>query len=286
MNYCQNTPGQEALGPGLLATRTRFAGGTELSEHAHEGATLSIPFQGTFLEVYGRREQEIDPSRALYKSPGFRHKNLVGPEGFDGVLVEISGDRHDWIEAATGSIGADQLLCDSLSRPLLRAFRWAWQSEAPGKALHLESLVLQILGRLGSRNTTSQRPRWLGSVIERLRDAFPERPTLDELARSARVHPVHLAQVFRRHEGCSVGAYVERLRIDAVCTELTEGDLGLAELAATTGFADQSHMTRVFRRMLGTTPARFRRTAPGRGLRTLQRPDGPKRVQDSTDSGG
>jgi AraC family transcriptional regulator len=54
---------------------------------------------------------------------------------------------------------------------------------------------------------------------------------------------------------------VRRLRVEAACGQLAEGDRTLAEIAQEAGFCDQSHFHRVFRRQVGMTPAAFRRAS-------------------------
>ena len=79
-----------------------------------------------------------------------------------------------------------------------------------------------------------------------------------DLARDAGVHPVHLARAFRKFEKRSPGEYQQRLQLRAACELLRDPEWPLAEIAAECGFADQSHFTRMFRRMAATTPLRFR----------------------------
>ncbi len=55
--------------------------------------------------------------------------------------------------------------------------------------------------------------------------------------------------------------YLQAIRIERAKELLRRPDLTLAEVALASGFADQSHMTRTFRRLSGTTPATFRRDA-------------------------
>jgi AraC family transcriptional regulator len=100
----------------------------------------------------------------------------------------------------------------------------------------------------------------LNDVEQRLRDQFREKaPSLEELARAAGVHPVHLARSFRRATGSTVGAFVRQLRVDWAVRQLVSTDMPLAELSVEAGFSDQSHFTRLFRATLGETPARYRR---------------------------
>jgi AraC-like DNA-binding protein len=67
-----------------------------------------------------------------------------------------------------------------------------------------------------------------------------------------------LARAYRRHYHRSVGEELRRLRVDAVRAKIASGDFSLAAAAAESGFADQSHMSRVFRRLAGMSPGEFR----------------------------
>jgi AraC family transcriptional regulator len=103
-------------------------------------------------------------------------------------------------------------------------------------------------------------PRWLQAVRDRLADGCLDPPSLAELAAGASVHPNHLAAAFRRHFGDTVGGFVRRRRVELACRMLTATRTPLAEVALRTGFADQSHFTRTFRRLVGVTPAAYRRS--------------------------
>jgi AraC-like DNA-binding protein len=65
--------------------------------------------------------------------------------------------------------------------------------------------------------------------------------------------------VFRRNQGCTVGEYVRRLRLDFAVDALVNPHSSLAEVASAAGFADQSHLTRTFRSYFGVTPSEYRR---------------------------
>ena len=60
------------------------------------------------------------------------------------------------------------------------------------------------------------------------------------------------------------GSYLRRLRVEHARLGLIESDLPIAELALAAGFSSQAHFTRVFRRLVGTTPAAYRRGRPAR----------------------
>jgi AraC family transcriptional regulator len=127
---------------------------------------------------------------------------------------------------------------------------------AEGLALELMAAAL----RAEPLHASSVRPPWLSSVLEHLHG--PEvngGVNLTELAGVVNVHPAHLARVFRRHYGVSVGTYLRRVRLDRAAARLARSDDAVARIAADEGFADQSHFTRAFKCHTGVTPARYRR---------------------------
>jgi AraC family transcriptional regulator len=105
----------------------------------------------------------------------------------------------------------------------------------------------------------SGRPRpWLRSAEELLRARIGDHVGLTELADAVGVHPAHLARAFRAQHGVSVGEYGRRLRLMVAAKELAGDGTSVATIAMQAGFADQSHFTRVFKRYVGVTPARYR----------------------------
>jgi AraC family transcriptional regulator len=89
--------------------------------------------------------------------------------------------------------------------------------------------------------------------------SFTRHVTLDQLANTCGVHPVHLARSFRHHYGCTIGEYIRELRVDFVCRRMRLSNAPLAEIALAAGFADQSHLTRLFKDRMGLTPSEYRR---------------------------
>jgi AraC family transcriptional regulator len=67
-----------------------------------------------------------------------------------------------------------------------------------------------------------------------------------------------MARVFRRHNGCSPGEYLRRIRVRRACRLLADTDRPLSAIAYDTGYADQSHFTRHFKRAMGVTPGEYR----------------------------
>jgi AraC family transcriptional regulator len=81
---------------------------------------------------------------------------------------------------------------------------------------------------------------------------------MTNFAQEAGVHPVHLTRAFCKFEKRTPGEYLRQLQLRAACDLLRNPEWPVANIAAECGFADQSHFTRMFRRMAATTPQRFR----------------------------
>jgi len=69
----------------------------------------------------------------------------------------------------------------------------------------------------------------------------------------------HFIKVFQCATGESPLAHLRRRRVERAQQMLLQPDLSLAEIALCCGFADQSHLTKSFRRLVGCTPAVRRR---------------------------
>lgn len=89
-------------------------------------------------------------------------------------------------------------------------------------------------------------------------------PGLLEVAHVVGVHPMHLAKLFRRRYGCSMGEFVRRRRIAWACDQLAEESMTISAIAAQAGFADHAHFTRTVRRLTGCTPQWYRARLTGR----------------------
>lgn len=124
-------------------------------------------------------------------------------------------------------------------------------------ALALDLDVLELLGR--AKAAHARKPAWLAVVIDLLHDKYITGIRASDLAVVAGVHPVHLGRSFRLHIGCSIPAYLSRLRLQHACGQLRWSSATIASIAAATGFVDQSHLTRTCRAALGVTPAEYRR---------------------------
>lgn len=101
-------------------------------------------------------------------------------------------------------------------------------------------------------------PFWLRRIKSKLDAEYRERTTMDKLASEAAVHPTHLSRLFREFTRVGIAEYVHRLRIREACERMLDPEQSLADISCDLGFADQSHFTRTFHGITGTSPGVFR----------------------------
>jgi AraC family transcriptional regulator len=240
--------------------------GARLPQHSHVSAYLCLLLQGSYQETMGERTLVYRPCTLAFHPPALTHHDEIGPRGGRFFNVEIDPahiasltDSDLTAHMAPGEVFDP--IAVGLILSLYREYRLLHEGDLAAHALHVESISIELVAASVRARTPAERrrPAWLTRVIEHLHDGRRESPTVVGLARDAAVHPVHLARVFRRIYGCTMGQYRARIRVQRACGLLMSCDLPLARIAADAGFADQSHLTRVFTSVVGCPPGMYRR---------------------------
>jgi AraC family transcriptional regulator len=239
-----------------------YDAGTVLAPHCHGRPYLAFVVHGRHRETTTRDERDCRPSSVVFHPAAERHANRFCGDGGRIFRVEID---EQWLTRLRECEAPLDRPVEShgggLSRITSRILSEFRVRDAVS-ALMIEGLVLEFMtsvARGGDHQPRGVAPAWLRTAAEYLHAGAVEEIRLDAVAFAAGVHPAHLNRVFRTHYGCSVGEYVRRLRIDRAARELSQSERNIADIAVSAGFADQSHFTRVFVRLTGLTPSRYRR---------------------------
>jgi AraC family transcriptional regulator len=246
---------------GAIFTDLRHSVPRKIPMHSHELPFFALLLDGLYGERYGRQNAQFGPFTLMFRPAGIPHQDEIGPRGLRFFEIEL---RPAWQKPlAECSAFLDTPRDDVAGGPLLwlsmKLFREV-QASTVADELAVESLLSEILlcAARSPHRESRHAPGWLPRILDKLKTEHCRRLTLDELAREVRVHPVHLSRVFRSCVGEGISEYVHRLRVRAACEGMLAPEISLADLSFSTGFADQSHFTRSFRKITGMTPAAFR----------------------------
>jgi AraC family transcriptional regulator len=97
-------------------------------------------------------------------------------------------------------------------------------------------------------------------AIDYMQANLAEPLTLVDVATASGLSPSHFARRFKSATGAPPHQYLMSMRVDRAKRMLAHRE-PIAEIALACGFTHQEHLTRIFRRLTGLTPARFRRAA-------------------------
>lgn len=144
---------------------------------------------------------------------------------------------------ACAAAHSNQLLIDQLAISLLAHFAGAYGGLEPAATAQSGRLALW------------QERRAKEIMAARLATSL----TIAQVASECRLTPSHFARAFRRSAGVAPQRYLTQLRIAEAKKHLAAQHSSLSDIALICGFGDQSHFTRVFRQITGTSPGAWRR---------------------------
>ncbi|MFI6491419.1 AraC family transcriptional regulator [Streptomyces sp. NPDC050564] len=228
--------------------------------HVHEAWTLLIVDDGAVRYDLDRHEHGTPHDTVSLLPPYVPHNGSpVTEHGFRKRVLYLDLSRLDESLIGPAVDGPD------LVDPVLRRRVGQLHSVLahPGDELEAESRLTLIAERLRGhlRPRLAEETRADRPLAHRLRELLDERLVqgiaLDEAAALVHAHPAHLVRAFSGAYGIAPHQYLMSRRVDRARRLLLEGGKP-AEVATATGFYDQSHLTRHFRRLVGVSPGRYR----------------------------
>ncbi len=246
---------------GMTLVVASFDTHQKVSNHSHENAFFCMALRGVCSETYGRKVRVFEPSTLSFLPAGNVHSLEFQNTGMHSFSIEIAPLLVQRVREYSPNLDAS-IHCQGGSLSLLYKKTYAeflrMDDVAP---LAIEGLVLEMLAEVSrgqTKGAVDKSPRWLRQAQELIHEQFSESLTVGDIARAVGVHPVHLARIFREHHRCTIGGYIRRLRIESASRQILISHATLVEIAAAAGFSDQSHFSRIFKRVTGMTPTEYR----------------------------
>ena len=257
-------------------------------EAPYGAAYAGVPDHLVILHLDG----PVTVSRVLAKSWASRVIPPGGlfmlPGGID-FGVRLGGDLstlHLYVrQAIVEEVAADLSPCDTgsvelvprlgardpLVERLALEVRDALTDPDPNAPIYIDYLSRAVAARLIRAHSTRSAPRpeakagaltrtQIDRAVDYMEENLDKPLALLDVAHAVGLSATHFARCFKRSTGSAPHQYLMRCRVERARRLLAETDNAIAQIAFACGFAHQEHLTRVFRRLSGETPARFRRS--------------------------
>ena len=234
-------------------------------KHSHAHFSIGAITGGHSHYLNQRSLQEVGPGSLVLMNPEEVHAcNPIADQPWSYLMFYLDTDwlRGQQEEAGLGSefrpfdmtASRDPLLYQGLQH-LHHQLVQAPDPLAREVACHLFSR--QLLARLTPARWDDRPPQHLQRAAELMQDDSASPLSLSQLSAVAGLTPSHFVRAFSQHYGMTPHAYLLDRRIRHARTLLKQGQ-PLAEVALASGFADQAHFQRQFKRRVAATPGQYR----------------------------
>jgi AraC family transcriptional regulator len=247
-----------------------YAPGMYVPLHAHDKAFVGVTLSGVYTQTHSGRTWKFRPGCISFMPLAARHESRYSESGARVLHLELTTGLLDELSTAgvnseTYTVlrgGASHVAAQQIYRELKCP-----DAHSPGI---LRGLSMRLLAEIfRHRQPSAKLPaKWLREAERHICENYAEALSLDEVARTVQVHPVHLAREYRRHYRRTVGERIRELRFEVACKELLSTSRSIVDIALSSGYSDQSHFSVAFKKQIGASPSEYgeRQEVGGGGL--------------------
>lgn len=239
------------------------------ARHSHEFFSIGAITAGHSTYLHEKSWRPIDAGTLVLMNPGDVHAcNPIDDQPWSYVMFYLDAQ---WLTALQHDAGLDRNSGFSplaathshdpeLFRELDRLF--ATLTDPLADTLHKHTTALSFFTRMldtlgGMVRHQGKLPSRLQRAAEYINDNFKQAISLDDICNAASLSPSYLIRSFEQRYHLTPHAYLINRRIQYAREQLRRGRL-IADIAQETGFADQAHLQRAFKKHLAATPGQYR----------------------------
>ena len=234
--------------------------------HMHEEYAIAVTARGTHRLRLGRRIMTVHPGVVVALNPRELHAAEPSPDASWSyrmlyvsvhtmvTVADLLRDDHGSAPVFESPTIDDTRVADAVTRLYWARARSSCALELEQESVGMLGAVLRAIGgRTAVQRDSDTEPRAIALVRAYLHEHFATDVRLSTLGTLAGLNSCYLIRAFRKRVGIPPHAYLMQVRIARAQSMLGAG-WPVSEVALATGFADQSHLTRQFKRALGITP--------------------------------
>ncbi|MGM9477982.1 chromate resistance protein ChrB domain-containing protein [Pedobacter sp. GSP4] len=168
---------------------------------------------------------------------------------FSGLAYNISDDRE--------LLKIGMIIYDGLYSWATHLFKNKHAQDGP-----VEQLLLQVYHQYLKREKGKKIPEWAETLKEMIQDQLDTNMvfSLQKASQELEINPAYLSREFSKYfDNMTFGDYMRKLRIEKACELIENTSHSLTEIGYLTGFSDQSHFNRIFKKVIGQSPSLYRK---------------------------
>ncbi|HYJ38331.1 MAG TPA: chromate resistance protein ChrB domain-containing protein [Chitinophagaceae bacterium] len=188
------------------------------------------------------------------------------------IIRGADTDRHNLATQASGlwaiSSGLSSIIKDDqelLQKGMLlydALYHWAkYHRNEKHTENAIEHLFIEVFDKYLKQKSAQKRiPTWVKELKEIIQDQIDMSISLKQISKDLDIHPTYLSREFSKYfDDLSFGDYIRKSRIEKSIEYLRQSKYSLTKIAYLTGFSDQSHFTRIFKKYTGYNPSAYRK---------------------------
>lgn len=174
-------------------------------------------------------------------------------EGMRCTAIDFRLPEGENIEMDTMQLRSD---LDEFSR-LFQEIRYEWLQKRTGYEMKCQGLFALVLHRLLYEEDPGRRNLHVEAIRRYILAHYCEEITVQSLAQRQGLNPVYCGALFRREEGCTIAAFISRVRINKAADLLRTGEYTVGEVAERVGFKDIYYFSNTFKKQMGISPIHY-----------------------------
>ncbi|WP_108060973.1 AraC family transcriptional regulator [Poseidonibacter lekithochrous] len=238
----------------------------DYSKHSHETLALSILGSGEIdAEFHSKDSQVLIPNKIVIFNPNEVHRTKSRKkENVDYFTLHLDVKWCKSIQNEENFIYLQNLIEDEIIyKELLKIFKSIINTDSKVNINRLKTILEKILKEymcFDNKSNESEDEHIIFKEVEKyIQNNLCNAITLSDISKAIGYNEFYIIRVFKKKFGLTPHAFLINKRIEKARQELTQNrDINLSQLSCDVGFYDQSHFSKVFKRVFAKTPNNYK----------------------------
>jgi AraC-like DNA-binding protein len=236
---------------------TNHSANSTISLHAHHKPYLCLLVSGTYKEESNSTDI-ISQGEVLYRGANYEHSNRFSDK--DGLCLNIEMNDYEQFKTLNELHLPMQV---SKQKGVMELYKllYGLKQGLPNDIINIycyESMI-EVINIFNSKGDLS----WVKKVKERINDNPLETISLDKLSIEFSLHPNYIVRKFKEITGFKLSEYLTKIRLEHAMKCFLSNEKNITSIALESGFYDQSHFNKNFKKYIDASPNHFRKIITG-----------------------